>query len=112
MNLHTNEGKEFYNQHVKRLLDEYHIHHYSTAGEPKASMAERFNRTLKELTYKYMTAHNTPKYFDALPELVDKYNHRIHSAIQMVLVDVNDDNAEVVRRQLYKPTVPSHPYKF
>ena len=50
INLHTDEGKGFYNQHVKRLLEEYHIHHYSTAGEPKASMAERFNRTLKEPT--------------------------------------------------------------
>ena len=74
MNLHTDQGKEFYNRRVKRLLDKYDIQHYSTAGEPKASVAERFNRTLKELTYKYMTSHNTPKYLDALPEPVNRYN--------------------------------------
>ena len=55
--LQTDQGKEFYNQHVKQLLDQYGIHHYSTQGEPKAIVAKRFNHTLKELTYKYMTAH-------------------------------------------------------
>lgn len=112
VNLQTDEGKEFYNKHVKRLLDEYDIHRYSTHGEPKASVAERFNRTLKELTFKYMTAHNTPKYLDALPELVDRYNTRIHSSIEMAPADVNDYNADVVWRRLYKPTVPLNPYKF
>ena len=35
MKLQTDQGKEFYNQHVKRLLDQYGIHHYSTRGNPK-----------------------------------------------------------------------------
>lgn len=112
VNLQTDQGKEFYNQHVQRLLDEYDIHHYSTQGEPKAAVAERFNRTLKELTYKYLTAHNTLKYLDALPELLDKYNQRIHSSIDMAPVDVNRYNDEVVWRRLYQPTVPLNPYKF
>ena len=64
MKLQSDRGKEFYKQHVKLLLDQYDIHHYSTKGEPKAAVAKRFNRTLKELTYKYMTAHNTLKYLD------------------------------------------------
>ena len=104
MNLQTDQGKEFYNQHVQRLLDEYDIHHYSTQGEPKAAVAERFNRTLKELT--------TLKYLDALPELLDRYNQRIHSSIDLAPADVNRDNEEMVWRRLFKPTVPSNPYKF
>jgi len=54
-------------------------------------MAERFNRTLKELIYKYMTAYNTPKYLEALPELVQRYNTRIHSSTQMAPADVTPD---------------------
>ena len=57
MKLQTDQGKEFYNQHVKRLLDQYGIHHYSTQGEPKGAVAKQFNHMLKELTYMYMTAH-------------------------------------------------------
>lgn len=49
-------------------------HHYSSHGEPKATMAEHFNHALMELTYKYMTAHNTLKYLHGLPKLLDRYN--------------------------------------
>lgn len=110
--LQTDEGKEFHNETVKRLLKEYGIDHYSTRGEPKASMVERFNRTLKEMTYKYMTAHNRLKYLDALPELVATYNRRVHSATGLAPVDVNERNASVVWRRLLKPTVPTKAYKF
>lgn len=98
--LQTDQGKEYYNQHVKRLLDQYGIHHYSTQGEPKAAVAEWFNRTFKKLTDKYMTAHNTLKYLHALPQQLARYNQRIHSSIDMVW------------RRLFKPTVPSNPYSF
>ena len=112
VNLQMDQGKEFYNQHMTRLLDEYNIQHYSTRGEPKAAVAERFNRTLKEWTYKYMTAYNTPKYLDVLPLLVKKYNTRIHSRTQMAPADVTDNNASVVWNRLYKPTPALAPYKF
>lgn len=112
VNLQTDQGKEFYNQHMKRLLDQYDIHHYSTRGEPKAALAERFNRTLKELMYKYMTARNTPKYLEALPLLVNKYNTSIHSRTKMAPADVTDDNASVVWKRLYQPTPPLASYKF
>ena len=109
--LQTDQGKEFYNQHVKQLLDQYGIHHYSTQGEPKAIVAKRFNHTLKELTYKYMTAH--PEVPGRLtPYLLAHYNQRIHSSIDMAPADVNRHNDEVVWRQLFKPTVPSNPYSF
>ena len=40
--LQTDQGKEFYNQHVKRLLDQYDIHHYSTqeAGQFRVNPLE------------------------------------------------------------------------
>ena len=108
----TDQGREFYNRHVKRLLDEYDIHHYSTQGGPKAAVAERFNRTLKELIYKYVTTHNTLKYLDALPGLLARYNQCIHSSIDMAPADVNRHNDTVVWRRLFKPTAPSNPYSF
>ena len=97
---------------MKLLLDQYDIHHYSTQGEPKVAMAKWFNHTLKELTYKYMTAHNTLKYLDALPELLARYNQCIHSSIDMAPAHVNHHNDEVVWRQLFKPSVPLNHYRF
>ena len=70
------------------------------------------NPKLKELTYKYMTAHNTLKYLDALPELVARYNQCIHSSINMAPANVNRHNEEVIWQRLFKPTVPLNPYQF
>ena len=99
---------ELYNKHMKRLLDEY-TDHYSTKRESKGSFQSCAEGT--HLQY-YMTDHNTPKYLDALPELADRYNQRIHSSIQMAPADGNNYNAEVVWERLSKPTVPLNLYRF
>ena len=46
--LQTDMGKEFYNSHVKRVLNRYRVHHFSTDQPLKAQIVERFNRTLRE----------------------------------------------------------------
>ena len=46
-----------------------------------APFVERFNRTLKNLMFKYMTHKNTDRYIDALPFLVHTYNNRKHRMI-------------------------------
>ncbi|XP_069192769.1 uncharacterized protein [Procambarus clarkii] len=50
--------------------------------ETKASIAERFIRTLKGKLYKYMTAHNTLNYMQALPEIVKTYNSSPHKGLK------------------------------
>jgi len=42
----TDLGREFYNQHVKRVFDKYEVSHYSVHSEMKAALVERFIRTL------------------------------------------------------------------
>ena len=57
--LNTDEGKEFYNQKVNKLLTSKGIILYSVSSrEIKAAIAERFIRTLKGKLFRYMT----PKY--------------------------------------------------
>ncbi|KAG5319049.1 YMD3 protein, partial [Pseudoatta argentina] len=46
-NLHIDRGKEFYNSDVQKLLEKHNINYYSTYSAIKASVVERFNRTLK-----------------------------------------------------------------
>ena len=48
-----------------------------------APFVERFNRTLKNLLFRYMTHENTDRYIDALPFLVHTYNNRKHRMIGM-----------------------------
>ena len=46
-NLHVDRGTEFHNADVKPTLQSHNINMYSTFSEVKASIIERFNRTLK-----------------------------------------------------------------
>ena len=51
--LWTDKGKEFYNTHVAEVLRKNNIHIlYSTQNEEKASVAERWNRTIKRNMWK------------------------------------------------------------
>ncbi|XP_071650024.1 uncharacterized protein [Temnothorax longispinosus] len=60
-NLQTDMGKEFYNTDVQRLVRKHGINHYSTYSVMKASVVERFNRTLKNNMWKMFTLNGTYK---------------------------------------------------
>ena len=99
--LQTDAGKEFYNQTFQSLMKTQEIHHFSTHGDAKASIVERFNRTLKSKLYRYFTAANTLKYVDILPKLVNQYNRTYHRSIKTTPAKVTTFNATEVWNNLY-----------
>ena len=99
--LQTDKGSEFYNRHVKDLLKDKEVHLFSTHNETKASIVERFNRTLKNRMWKYFTAKNTFKYVDILDDLVKAYNRSHHRSIGMTPYDVTRKNSLEVWQRLY-----------
>ena len=99
--LQTDRGTEFYNRTFQRWLKDQGIKHFSTEGDAKASVVERFNRTLKERLYRYFTIANTLRFDDVLPELVQGYNATRHRSIGMAPQDVTWENEEAVWKRLY-----------
>ena len=81
--LWTDKGKEYYNKHVKELLDKNKITLYSTENEEKSSVCERWNRTIKSKMWKQFTIQGNTQYLDMLPKLVKQYNNTKHSSIKM-----------------------------
>ena len=80
--LNTDEGKEFYNQKVNKLLTSKGNILYSVSSrEIKAAIAERFIRTLKGKLFRYMTYQNTKKYIHILHDIVNSYNHTQHCGL-------------------------------
>lgn len=79
--LQTDKGKEFYNAHFTRLLKRYGIRHYSTHSNVKASIAERFNRTLKTRLYREFSARGSYRWLDILQDIVLDYNETKHRTI-------------------------------
>ena len=56
---HTDKGTEFTNKQFQKLLKEHNIRFFTTHNETKASIVDRFSRTLKGKMWKYFTANNT-----------------------------------------------------
>ena len=77
--LWVDKGKEFYNKHVKDLLEKNGIHMYSTENEEKSSVVERWNRTIKSKMWKQFTVQGNTMYLDMLPKLVNQFNNTKHS---------------------------------
>ena len=82
INLQSDDGKEFFNKTFKGLLTRKGIHQFSTSGDTKASVVERFNRTLKQRLYRYFTVKNTLSFVPVLLSLVKSYNRSYHRSIK------------------------------
>ena len=65
---------------------------YSTYNEGKSVAAERFIRNLKNKIFKHMTAISKNVYFDALGDIVDKYNNTVHRTIKIKPIVVTGDS--------------------
>ena len=63
----------------------------STYNEGESVVAERFIRTLKNKIFKHMSALLANIYFDALDDIVNKYNNTVHRTIKMKPIDVTSD---------------------
>ena len=99
--LWVDRGGEFYNRVFQSFLKEKDIDMYSTHGEGKAVVIERFNRTLKGKMYRYFSANNTRKYLNVLPAMLEQYNHTKHRTIGMTPHDASfKENEERVKTRL------------
>ena len=89
--LQTDDSKEFYKT-FHDLMKRKDIRHFSTLGDTKASVVERFNRMLKKRLYRYFTVKNTLSYLSVLKELVAGYNRSYHRSIKIAPEKVSMDN--------------------
>ena len=79
--LWVDHGKEFWNKNMQDVLKKNDIKLYTTENEEKASVVERWNRTIKTKMFKYFTANNTKNYIDKLDDLIKMYNNTYHRSL-------------------------------
>jgi hypothetical protein len=87
-NIWSDEGNEFYNKEFKAFCKSNNINLYHTFSGLKSVYVERFNRTLKEMMYKYFTEKNSDYYINVLDDFVKKYNNTIHSRTKQKPIDI------------------------
>lgn len=112
-NLQTDNGKEFYNTEFQQLMLQYGINHYSTYSTKKASIVERFNRTLKEWMWKKFSLNGSYKWLNLINDLVKMYNSKFHRTIKMKPCDVGKTEEKHLLNTVYNKikTMPKPKFK-
>jgi len=111
--LQTDKGTEFLNTNFQALLRKHDIKFYTTENtDTKASVVERFNRTLKTKMWKYFTHKNTLHYMDVLQDLVHSYNNTYHRSIGMTPSQVTVEKQDCVRKRLFGGKKNSPKWKY
>ena len=97
--LRADKGTEFFNESFQQYLKKQGIQFYIAKNEPKASVVERVNRTLKSKLYRYFTGVNSLRYVDVLQDIVDSYNNTYHRSIgrAVSLLNVENQNASSLK---------------
>lgn len=95
-NFQTDQGKEWFNLNVRKLMKKYKINHYHTFTEIKAGVVERLNRTLKERMWRKFTARGSYEWLTILPKIVAEYNNTVHRTIGMKPKDVQRKHVKVI----------------
>src|SRR6218665_216715 len=84
------------------MLRKNAIKFYTTENsDTKASVVERFNRTLKSKMWKYFTYKNNQRYIDVLQDHVHSYNNTYHRSINMTPIEVNVEKEDYISKRLY-----------
>ena len=103
----ADDGSEFKSKAMDAFLNKRGIHLFSTKNKQlKSVIIERYNRTLENRLYRYMTSKSSKRYIDILQDIVSSYNKTYHSSIGMAPENVNSTNSEDVWNRLYRP--PAH----
>lgn len=100
-NIQSDQGKEFFNKDFKSLMGKHNINHYHTYTHLKASICERFNRTLKTLMWKMFSMNGNYKWIDKINNLVSKYNSTYHRTIKMKPFEVNKSTEKYLLQTVY-----------
>ena len=81
--IESDRGKEFYNNIFQDFLNKNNIKLYSRKSSYGAVLAERFNRTIRDLLKKPVFEKADGNWIDILPTITQQYNNRIHSSTKL-----------------------------
>ena len=111
----SDHGMEFMAEEVKAWFRSHNVVPQAALGTSKACYAERVNKTLQILIYKYLTDQETLRYIDYLPELVRTYNDRPHRSLAYEFspnqadLPENEETVAGIHDARYRRVTPKRP---
>jgi hypothetical protein len=112
----SDNGGEFINNKMNEYLKEKKIYHNTIEPHSPNSngIVERFNRTLKQMIFKYFTLKDSLKWVDILDDLIENYNNTINSSVGKKPNEINEKNknnvVEYVENKIFSPAITNEKY--
>lgn len=96
--IQSDNGTEFKNKKMESFLKKESIKQsFCQAGDKKClSIAERFNRTIKNYLNKWMTANDSVVWYDKLQDFTSNYNNTFHSSIKNEPINVSEFEEKIM----------------
>ena len=101
--LQADEGSEFFNKDVARMLQAFGPKLYHSYSDKKASIVERVQRTLRSRLGRLYTQRDNNVWIDKIEDIVDSYNNSYHRSIKMKPANVTDEHIGKIRKLLNPP---------
>lgn len=109
--LQVDQGTEFYNRNVKKVLEDKNVELFSIFSPYKCAHVERLNRTIKNKLEKIFTATNGKNWVDYIDDVMDAYNNTVHSTTKVTPNNVDEHNEEEVAENILKRQRQQNPRK-
>lgn len=97
------QGTEFFNKNVARMLRAFGPKLYHTYSDKKATIVERVQRTLRMRFGRMFTENNNYNWIDHYEDITAAYNTSIHSSIKMKPADVTRHHTSLIYARLFAP---------
>ena len=107
----ADQGSEFFNSDVNRMLEAFGPKLYYVYSDKKASIVERVQRTIRLKMGRMFTKNQDNNWVDHIENIVHSYNNSYHSTIKMRPAKVAEKDYVRIRLRLY-PGVKTDPAKF
>ena len=93
--IESDRGAEFYNKIFQNFLKTQNIHHYSRYTDKGPSIAERVNKTIRNMLKKPIFLKGNSNWINELSSVTNEYNKTFHHSIKMTPLDaskkINED---------------------
>ena len=96
--LETDDGREYNNKIFYEFLNNNKIKRFSRYTDRRVVIAERFNRTIRNLFKKPVFEKRNADWISELPSVIKQYNNTIHSSKKMT---PNQASKKVNEKEVY-----------
>ena len=103
--IQADQGTEFFNKNVRKMLEAFGPRLYHTYSEKKAAIVERVQRTLRSRLGRVFTKNNDKVWIKYIDDIVAAYNNSKHRTIGMIPSEVKEEHTATIFNRLFPQNI-------